>query len=360
MRQVPANSSSYSSSYHLRLSLPPAFRLASFPRPAPFAPTLAYHLIVFKLYRPHPSSLLVPFPHAYVATLATSNIPSSTNHQTFPIGKEPASGLRVLRSRLSSQTFEALGPYRFPLLPLHPPESFWHILVTVWPAPYRPIVATEPSVVAMTPPVVGKAGCAFPSSPKSAEHPFRPQLNGMQASEIMGLSPSSVSLPYPLLLLRSALSSRPYSSTRVCFDIPPRHRIPHIHEYNNVVITMSAESVPSLIAPLDQARSPSFPAREPDESTVLRIKRHSELACIPTHGSAMAAGYDLYSAEPEARLSSTPRSLSPLPKELMATSPHGAGSPRSSVCTSVVALSIQITVARSGSSSSTSATQTSR
>ena len=61
---------------------------------------------------------------------------------------------------------------------------------------------------------------------------------------------------------------------------------------------MSAEAVPSLIASLDQAWSPSSPAREPDESTVLRIKRHSELARIPTHSSAMAAGYNLYSAEP--------------------------------------------------------------
>ena len=296
-RQVPANSSSSLSSYRPHPSFSPTSRLASVPHLASFASTSAYHLIIFEPYRLRP---VYPrsFPHAYVATLAASSIPSSADHRTFPIWKELASGLRVPSSRLLSQSLEAPKPHRFPLLPSRPPESFWHGLVTVWPAPYRPIVVIEPSIVAMMPPVVGRAGCAFPSSPKSAEHPFRPQLNGTQASEIVGLALSSVSLPYPLLLLHSALSSCPYSSTRVCFDIPPRHRIPHTHEYYDVVITMSAKLAPSLIAPLDRSRSPSSPAREPDESTVLRIKRHSELAHIPTRGSAMAAGYDLYNAEP--------------------------------------------------------------
>ena len=38
-----------------------------------------------------------------------------------------------------------------------------------------------------------------------------------------------------------------------------------------------------------------LPASTPD---TFRVKRHSDLAQIPTRGSSQAAGYDLYSAEP--------------------------------------------------------------
>ena len=60
---------------------------------------------------------------------------------------------------------------------------------------------------------------------------------------------------------------------------------------------MPADLVPRPVAPLDQVLSPSSLAREPNESPVLCVKRHSELACIPTHGSKKATGYNLFSTE---------------------------------------------------------------
>jgi len=51
-------------------------------------------------------------------------------------------------------------------------------------------------------------------------------------------------------------------------------------------------------APTDNDSIPSRTLRRPISSgEVLRVKRHSELAKLPTRGSAQSAGYDLYSAE---------------------------------------------------------------
>ena len=205
------------------------------------------------------------------------HVPSPANHPTFWIRKESASDFCVPGSRLLSQSLEALEPPRLPLLSSQLSVLFQYDPMPLKASCHLPIVATEPSIVATTVPVIDRMGCTFPFFPESVGLSCRLQLIRMEPSVTIRSSQTSSCLSDPFLLITSVFISHLWSLTCGSFDRPlfphPHHTTPH-----DIILLMSR-------GPISSAES-------------LRVKLHSSSACLLTCGSDRVASYDLYSAEP--------------------------------------------------------------
>ena len=147
--------------------------------------------------------------------------------------------------------------------------------MTFWTSRYLPIVATKPSVVVMTPPVVDRMGFTSSSFPESAELPFQPQPIRTGPTAVPRHSQVSPHLPGPLFLISSVLAAPLHSSNHCSFARPLSPHICHTTSYD-VILTMSHELTPLPQASTMRDSSPNASLRCPIPSAEsLRVKLHS-------------------------------------------------------------------------------------